>query len=329
MTKKITIILMLSIFIFGCKDDKKNLLMTNVTGKSGEVVLVIDGTQWGNTVGKEFKNKFLKAYPALPQTEPMFDLVHIPSSAFSKIFKTHRNIVIVKISSKYKDPKLIIQKNVWSKPQIVLSILASDDSTMATLIREKGDIIVDRIQKMERNRLVNNYTKYEEKELKGKLNKKISASIVIPKGYYLATDTSDFVWISKEEPELSQGIFIYSYSKDPKVELTTNFLVAKRNEFLKKYVPGQLIGSYMQTETQQHEPFTRNIEINKHKVCELRGLWRVENDFMGGPFISSSIVDSTNNRVVCADAFVYAPKLHKRDYIRQLEAILSTFKLKK
>lgn len=308
MTKKITIILILSIFIFGCKDEKKNLLMPSAGGKAGEVVLVIDGQQWTNTVGDEFKNKFLKAYPALPQAEPIFDLVHISYSSFSKMFKLHRNIVLVKVASKYKEPKIIIQNNLWAKPQIVLNILAPDDSSMALLLREKGDIIIDRLLKAEKERFINSYIKYEEKKIGTKLNKKFSASLIVPKGYSLATDTSNFVWLSKEEPELSQGIFVYSYAKDSKVELTTDFIVAKRNEFLKKYVPGQLSGSYMQTERVYYEPFIRNIIENNQKIYELRGLWRVENDYMGGPFISSSIVDEKNNIVICADAFVYAPK---------------------
>jgi hypothetical protein len=327
MTKKIIIILIAFTFIFGCKDKKKDLLMPPVSGMAGEVVLVIDGKQWASDVGNEYKKIFLKEFPALPQAEPYFNLIHISSSAFSRIFKLNRDIVIVKIAEKFKEPKIIIQNNLWAKPQTIVNVVAPDDSTMATLVREKGDIIIDRLLKAEKERLVNNYKKYEKKEIRERLNKKFAVSMVVPKGYSIATDTSNFVWLSKEEPELSQGIFVYSYRKDADINLTTNFLVSKRNDFLEKYVPGQIIGSYMQTET-QFEPFLRKIPINNKEVSELRGLWKVENDFMGGPFISFSIFNPKNNRVVCADAFVYAPKLDKRNYVRQLEAILSTLKLK-
>jgi hypothetical protein len=59
----------------------------------------------------------------------------------------------------------------------------------------------------------------------------------------------------------------------------------------------------------------------------LRGLWKLENAFMGGPFINISLLDENRNRVVTVDAFVYAPGLDKRNYVREVEAILNTFKI--
>jgi hypothetical protein len=48
---------------------------------------------------------------------------------------------------------------------------------------------------------------------------------------------------------------------------------------------------------------------------------------MGGPFISFIIDDVKNDRVIHIDGFVYAPQFKKRDYIRQLEAILHSIKM--
>ena len=45
---------------------------------------------------------------------------------------------------------------------------------------------------------------------------------------------------------------------------------------------------------------------------ETRGLWKMEHDAMGGPFVSHSRVDTLNNRVVVAEGFVYAPEKMKR-----------------
>jgi hypothetical protein len=66
---------------------------------------------------------------------------------------------------------------------------------------------------------------------------------------------------------------------------------------------------------------------NGEYLVELRGLWRLENAFMGGPFISHTILDEKNNRIVTVEGFVYAPSLDKRNYVRELEAILQTFEL--
>ncbi|HAN17859.1 MAG: hypothetical protein A2X13_05645 [Bacteroidetes bacterium GWC2_33_15] len=325
--KKITWILMIATFILvSCKNKDSSRLMTNVTGKAGEVVIVIEPGMWNSNIGVEFRRKLAQDYPGLPQAEPLFDLVHIPYSAFSNIFKTHRNILLVKVSNEYDEPKMIIQKNLYAKPQIVINILAPDDSSMEALIRDKGDLIVDRLLKKEMSRYASNYTKYEDKTVGERLEKKFGINITIPKGFKIDMDTTDFVWVANDSPAMSQGLLIFSYDK-PDVELTTPYIIAKRNQFTSQFVKGENPNSFMIVE-QEVEPFRREIVINKLKVTELRSLWRVEGDFMGGPFVSFTFVDDKKNKVIHADGFVYAPQFDKRDYIRQLEAILNSVKLK-
>jgi hypothetical protein len=77
----------------------------------------------------------------------------------------------------------------------------------------------------------------------------------------------------------------------------------------------------MTTETEV--PLNFNIlKFNDNYASEMRGLWRVENDFMGGPFISLSVLDASRRRVITVEGNVYAPKNEKRNYLRQLEAMI-------
>jgi len=57
----------------------------------------------------------------------------------------------------------------------------------------------------------------------------------------------------------------------------------------------------------------------------MRGLWKVQNDFMGGPFVNVSFLDSVNNRIICMDAYVYRPNKDKRELLRELEAVMYTY----
>ncbi len=58
----------------------------------------------------------------------------------------------------------------------------------------------------------------------------------------------------------------------------------------------------------------------------MRGLWRVMNDFMGGPYVSLAELDVKNQRVVVAFGYVYAPSKNKRNLINQVEAMIYSFK---
>ena len=59
----------------------------------------------------------------------------------------------------------------------------------------------------------------------------------------------------------------------------------------------------------------------------VRGLWEMEGDMMGGPFVSHACLDEKRQRVVVAEAFVYAPHTTKANLMRRAEASLWTFRV--
>ena len=310
-----------------CKKGEEKRLFPNVTGDAGEVVLMINQNKWESKIGLEFRKILLGDQIGLPQPEPLFDLVNIPHSAFSKIFQPHRNLIFAKISSEYKEPKITIQTNLWSKTQLVINMVAPNDSSFLNLIIENKEKIVTHLLNAERRRILSNYKKYEERHIREQLQKNHSLSLIVPKGYTLNVDSSNFVWISHETSQISQGIFVYYYDYVDTNTFTVDYLLNKRNIFLKKHVPGPSPNSYMTTE-RNYKPNFIEFEYNNRYFAELRGLYRVENNFYGGPFMSVSTIDEKRNRVVTVEGFVYAPQLKKRNYLRQLEAILYTLEIK-
>ena len=102
-----------------------------------------------------------------------------------------------------------------------------------------------------------------------------------------------------------------------------NNIVNIRNAFGKKNIPGQIEDSYMITE-EAYTPHVFEVELNEKKAFETRGKWEVKNVYMAGPFLSYTVVDKPNNRLVVVEGLTYAPSINKRDYMFELEAILKT-----
>ena len=90
-------------------------------------------------------------------------------------------------------------------------------------------------------------------------------------------------------------------------------------------LPGAQEGMYMSTDSVTGEMTPLNVQ--GQYSLEARGLWRMKGDFMGGPFVSHTRIDTINNRVVTAEVFVYSPNKLKRNLMRMLEASLYTLKL--
>ena len=326
MTRTFTILSIVFFILLGACDSEKQPLLPKVTGKPGEVVVVIDEYQWESEIGDFFRETLSQPVLSLPQEEPIYDIVRIPSSGFNNIFKSHRNIILTKISSRNKKPRIIVQRDIWAQPQIVINIIGPKDSTTLQYLRENKEKLVNLLDQIEIDRTVENYKKNRAKGIDQLLRTRHNLSISVPAGYNYDVDTANFIWLSHEPADRTQGILIYYYDYTDPDTFTKDYLVKKRNQFTRRYVPGPNKGSYMSVESEAPVYFREYTRDNRY-FAELRGLWKLEHGFMGGPFISISTLDEPRNRVVTADGFVYAAGKEKRNYIREVEAILQTFKV--
>ena len=68
--------------------------------------------------------------------------------------------------------------------------------------------------------------------------------------------------------------------------------------------------------------FSRDVDGQYTK--EYRGIWEMENDFLGGPILSYRMVSGDN--LVWVNSFVLAVGTEKRDFIQQIEKIVSNIK---
>lgn len=327
MKKLIAIVLGLALLSFNYSCDKgtkgKRTLLPNVTGAAGEVVIVLSNSVINESIGKTFKDLLEEEYPMIPQSEPLFNVVMIPNSGFSDIFKTHRNIIIVKVGNEFDKAQIVTQRDVWAAPQTLLNIVGPTYPAIEELIKADKDRLVQLLEQAERDRIVQNAIKYEAEGIRTLLENKFDISMYFPKGYRMNLDTTDFVWISFETPNTTQGIFIYQYPYTDVNTFTAEYLIEKRNTLLKQYVPGPTKGSYMITES-IIPPSFKPLMFKGRYFGQLRGLWDVYSHPMGGPFISLTTVDEERNRVLTVEGFVYAPKFNKRNYLRQVEALLQT-----
>ncbi len=315
--------------ISACRGERTPLL-PNVTGRAGEVVVVMNAPLWeaepGRTLGKALQSE----HPGLLQYEPMFDVVRISHAAFTNIFKTHRNIIIVNVSPTAGETRMSIRKDAWARPQTVLDIIARDAESLTTFIENQKQRILDEFVDAERGRIIDYHKAMERVSVRERLDEKFNASMVVPRGYNIIIDTTDFIWI-RHDPrrvtqDIIQGLFVYQFDYTDPETFTPEYLIGVRDRFLRRYVEGPTPGSWMTTETLVPPDFDEFMDNDRY-YARLRGLWRVENDFMGGPFVSHATLDEERSKVIVAEAFVYVPGDRKRNLLRQVEAIIHTLEI--
>lgn len=320
---KLIVFCLAAIVAVSC-DDSSQLVKQNVGGKAGEIIIVANKAEWESEPGAELRSILATPYPYLPQSEPSYTLINIPHKSFTSLFEYHRNIVLLKVDPQLKAEFKAVE-DVWAAPQTVIMITAPTKEEATQIIAQNSEQLFNIIGQAERNRIMRNSKRYEDVALRQFVADKFGGSPYFPKGYSLKKQTDNFVWISYETTYINLGIFVYRIPYTDSTSVQLENLMAATNNVMQENVPGMVDNSYM-TISSEILPGLQVMKYKNRNFVEMRGLWEVKNDFMGGPFVIHAFYDKNNPKeIIVVEGFVYAPRYDKRDYIRQVESILYSF----
>ena len=318
---RISAFIALFVAAVSCSSGKQKALLPNVSGKAGEVIIAMDKDNWEGDLGNEVRYVLGGDTPYLAQKEPLFNLVNVSPTGFADLFRVHRNIVIFSTDSSLQEGKVVYRADLWARPQCVIEVSAPDSQTLLNLFRENSDNISGALEQAERDRIIANAKLYEEYGIAEAVRGKISGSPHFPSGYKLRKMTDDFIWIADDKQYSTQGVFIYWYPAEEKENFSKENILAHRNAFMKANVPGMFDNTWMTTST-FIEPTVEFISFRGRQFAQTRGFWEVQNDFMGGPFVSHSFYSRDGKDIIVVEAWVYAPKYDKRQLLRQVESVI-------
>lgn len=308
------------------KSKKKKFLLPNASGLPYEMLVVIGDDQWERPLGRAVFGVLDTDVPGLPQSERSFRITRIAPSAFdSNMFRIMRNVILVDIQNIYTQPKFKFARNVYSYPQMVMTLQAPDEASLAAYVNENAQSILDFFTKAEMNREIENLREEHNLEVSRSANEILGVDVWVPWEVNKIKKGKDFLWASTDKGKKDMSIVLYSYPYKDKNTFTLEYFLNKRDSVMKVNIPGGREGSYMTT--QRDYVYVKDATVQGKYAQVARGLWRVQGDRMGGPFVSHSRVDEVNGRIIVAEAFIYAPESLKRDLMRRMEAALYTLQL--
>jgi len=295
------------------------------TGGLNEILVVTNHVQqWNGEIGDSIRKNFGRYMQLLPIPEPQFTMVNIHENSIEKaIFKKHHNIFIINIDPKIKNAFIETRKDLWAKPQVVIKINAPNMHELLVSFEELRENAFDLYIANERERISESYAhKFKSVIIGTALKKNFHLNMNVPKGYSIAFMDSTKAWIRKETAANSMDILIFVEPYKSTTDFAPHKIKQRRNKFTSLYIPGPTVGSYQVISDEYLEPLFKEISFHDMFAVETRGLWRTENDFMGGPFLSYAFVDEKRTKLITIDGFMYAPKQRKAPLMRELEAML-------
>lgn len=321
-------------------------------GRMNEIIAVADEDLWDSPVKDTFNYYFQSAYPIMPSPEPMFDVRYyspkqLGQEPLRKELRTYimladlndleatttkmlrRDIGEERFLRAKQDQTFLtsVGKDKWARNQIIIYVFANGKKKLMEAIRDNYSAIAKRVRLHDKVQLdASIYVlKNESPGLIKKIEKKMGVSIRIPGDYLsLKEDEDNFMWFKKDTKEATMNIIIQKFPYTDTSQLDPENIIKRRDEYGKIHISSIADGSYMVTNTEDLPTYEYTYDINGLYTREVRGIWEMENDFMGGPYATYMIHDKSANELIFIDTFVYAPGKSKRNMMLQLEYIVKT-----
>lgn len=320
--------LLLSVTLASCNffSSSSGAVGVRATGVAYEVVVVADPATWDDAVGNKIRDELHLSVPGLPQDEPSMRITHVAPADFDGLLTYVRNILMVNINpSLYTKASFNVERDRWASGQVVVHMTSPEKEVLLDYLEQHPGQLVDYYTKIEMSRMEKVLRKTHSTWVKNRLKEKFGTVLYAPEEFDSYKDTTDFFWSSNNANTGRMDIVVYTFPYTDEHTFTKEYLVARRDSILGANIPGAFPGSRMATDT---DNVSYTATSQRGKYCGvLRGLWQMEGDMMGGPFVSYARVDEVNSRVVVAEGFVYSPETDKRSYIRRLEGSLHTLLL--
>ena len=315
-----------ALMLNSCKSDGGGggIIIPVSSGRPYEVLVVADDDCWMSPDSALF-HVLDSDVPGLPQAERSFRISRVRKMHFNATMKLFRNIIIVDVDkTKYTQCKFSYNRDIYSKPQMILNIQAPTQMEFAEYVSKNSQVIIDFFTRAEMNRQVKLLKKKHSNMISAKVGTMFGCDIWMPDDMTSSKEGENFLWTSTSLND--QNFVMYSYPFRDNRTFTKEFFIHKRDSVMERNIPGYKDGVYMQTADSAFIE-VRDINLHGDYAFEARGLWEMNGDAMGGPFVSVVKVDRTSAMVIVAECFVYNPGSLKRDLMRKLNAALYTLRL--
>jgi len=305
----------LSVVLVSCLKKEANL-PRKTSGAINTISVIIEDQLWNGEVGDSIRNKFASPVIGLPEEEPLFTINQFPIQLLEGFATASRAIIIVK---KATENKFEIKKNQYASPQNVFHISGKTAVEILQLLEEHSPEIIRYIKQAE----ISESQRINQKALlpAGLFKKQFQLSLQVPSNFEQVMRKPNFVWLKKNSISGSSSLLLYQLPLKTIRTSTVSAAILSMRDSIGKYIQGTEPQTYMISET-GYTPYFFKSTLDHRLAYETRGTWQLQNDYMSGPFINYTIVDSINKRLVVLEGFCYSPSKEKRDVMHELDAIM-------
>ena len=328
------------VFMLACCKDGKSSRLPESIGQPYEVVLEGDTNHIVTAILQE-------SVPDMPQPEPMFNIIQVRKGKLTSLYQTVRNRVVVDVDKRNRDFEVKISKDVNAAPQVIIRIKAQTVEQLKS--RLDGMRLRQILDESELKHLASVIRQNVEKQKEVK--RLFGIDMRIPLDMDASKKAKDFVWYSNNTNSGMKNLLVFKINSSEKTPSARENhssrenlsaggnLSSKETSSGTEEYPSNGISLSLADKVQIDSVLQKNMLGETDEMYMViprlgeRGLWEMEGDAMGGPYVMKIIrrqkngkISGRKNEIIVVIGFVYAPEMKKRNLIKQLEAVLTTIR---
>ncbi|MGB1555725.1 MAG: DUF4837 family protein [Flavobacteriaceae bacterium] len=320
--KKTNLLFFVLVLNLSCQNqtNKDLAFVPESSGNLNHITVVMPETDWKGELGAVVREELQQIYEGLPIDEPQYSINYLNPKTFTGFARQSRNVVWFQ---KGDNPAFQLAQNQFARPQILANVRGEDSEIQGFLFQENATLLRQTFAENERKEKMRRIRKSLTTE--ETLPNRFGFTLEYPSAYETVKDTANFVWIQKPMRKGHLNLIAYTLEPEALSEQFNGQILDLRDSIGKRYIPGRLKGSYFITE-RAFRPYYYKTKLEGSTTFLTKGTWEVANDFMAGPFVNYAIKDSLSKKWIVIEGFAFAPSASKRDYMFELNSILTSFK---
>lgn len=326
---------LLTIFAFmmcSCEDEMNRIIKPEASGTPFDLYIVMKDNLRKTALNDTLTSVFEFPMEGTPNGDPYFNVRHISFENFrSSFIRVVANVILIDIDpSNASVPVVTLERNVYANHQTIVKMYGKSVVSLCNYLSEHQAQLRQLFVNAELNKhisLLDQEHQYRQNErLMCLQNVSLYLPVTMNVQCHPASD-ENFFWVSDNFATRQSHLVVYSVPYTDANIFTLEGAVAVRDSVMGANITGARPDEYMETNQKVILPEYKALNVEGHYVGELRGMWRMKNGMMAGPFVCHLHLDELNQRVIIAEGFCFAPNDVKRRLIRNLEATLYTLRI--
>jgi len=319
-------------------------------GAVDEIYVVMDSTDWNSDTAMAIRETFGRNIETVPTYENAYTLKFMDFDTNDQLdrIQEYKNVIFAAplgqnhnvsrfVSGILSDEiKQRVQNDEsfafplsdrWVRDQWTLILTSTSDEALAEKIVNSEESLVSHLMEREFERRTQNiYERGEQVALSDSLWEDYGWKVRMQHDYVQVIDSSNAVMFRRYLPDNNRWMWAWWMNDVTESDfIDPEWINTKRDSLMEYLVQGEREGSYVITDYRRPLE-TREIETDDRLIgYETKGLWRMTNDFMGGPFVHFTYYDPMTDRLFMVEYAQFAPSVNKRRFVRQFQAMGRTF----